>query len=99
MTIAMLIAIDAAGIFAGACAYVTFVEHPARVACGAAAAIQEFGPSHRRATIMQAPLAVAGLVAGILSWIQGGGVGWLLGGALIGTTVPFTLTIVARESG
>ena len=37
---------------------ITFVEHPARVSCGTALALREFAPSYRRATIMQAALAI-----------------------------------------
>ena len=58
------IALLCAGLFAGAAAYVTFVEHPARVSVGTAEAIAEFRPSYRRGAVMQASLAIAGLVAG-----------------------------------
>ena len=34
-----------AGVFFGAALYVNLVEHPARVSCGAAAAVEEFDPA------------------------------------------------------
>ena len=68
MTIAMLVAIVAAGLFAGAAVYVSVAEHPARVECGPVLAIKEFGPSYRRAAAMQGLLAVVGLVAGVVGW-------------------------------
>ena len=40
---------------------------------------------------MQAPLAVVSLVAGIASWLAGGGVGWAIPALLMGAVVPFTL--------
>lgn len=94
MTIAMLVATVAAGLFAGAAVYVTVVEHPARVECGQLLAVKEFGPSYRRAAVMQGGLAVVGLLAGIVAWYQGSGVGWLVGGLLFGALVPFTLVVI-----
>src|SRR2546428_8049041 len=94
MSIAMLVATVAAGLFAGAAAYVTVAEHPARLECGQALAVKEFGPSYRRAAVMQAALAMAGLVASLVAWYQGAGVGWLVWGILFGALVPFTLVII-----
>src|SRR2546428_2014894 len=94
MSIAMLVATVGAGLFAGAAVYVTVAEHPARVECGPALAIKEFGPSYRRAAVMQGVLAVVGLVAGVVAWGQGSGAAWLVGGFLLGAMVPFTLVII-----
>lgn len=94
MTIATLVAIVAAGLFAGASTYVTVAEHPARIECGPTLGVKEFGPSYRRAAIMQGGLAVVGLVSGAVAWFQGSGVGWLVGGLLLGGLVPFTLVII-----
>jgi hypothetical protein len=52
-----LVATLCAGLFAGAAIYITLVEHPARLECGTDLAVTEFGPSYRRAAIMQASLA------------------------------------------
>ncbi len=94
MTIAMLVATVAAGLFAGAAVYITAVEHPARVECGAVLAVKEFGSSYRRAAVMQGGLAVVGLLAGVVAWVQGSGVVWLLGGLLLGALVPFTVVVI-----
>jgi hypothetical protein len=94
VSIAMSIATVAAGLFAGAALYVTVVEHPARLACGQALAVKEFGPSYRRAAVMQGGLAVVGLLASGLAWYQGAGVGWLVWGLLLGALVPFTLVVI-----
>ena len=94
MTFPILITIVAAGLFAGAAVYVTAVEHPARVECGEVLAIKEFGPSYRRAAVMQGALAVIGLLASVVAWYQGSGVGWLVGGLLLGALVPFTLVVI-----
>ena len=89
-----LLAIVCAGLFAGAALYITFVEHPARLECGTALAATEFGPSYRRATVMQASLAAGGLVAATVAWAQGRGAEVLLGGLLLGIVVPFTLLVI-----
>ena len=89
-----LLAIVCAGLFAGAALYITFVEHPARLECGTALAATEFGPSYRRATVMQASLAAMGLVAATVAWVQGRGVLVLVGGLLLGIVIPFTLLVI-----
>src|SRR5438876_9346785 len=94
MSIVMLVATVDAGLFAGAAIYVTVAEHPARLECGQALAIKEFGPSYRRAAVMQGVLAVVGLLAGVVAWYQGSGVGLLVGGLLLGELVPFTLVVI-----
>lgn len=74
--------------------YVTVAEHPARLEAGQAVAIEEFGPSYRRAAVMQGLLAAAGLLASVVAWYQGYGVGWLVWGLLLGALVPFTLVVI-----
>jgi hypothetical protein len=91
LTVLMLVATLCCGIFAGAAIYVNVVEHPARLEGGTALALTEWAPSYRRATLMQAPLAVVGGLAALGAWLLGAGRGWLLGGLLLGSVVPFTL--------
>jgi hypothetical protein len=86
-----VVAVICAGLFAGAAIYINAVEHPARMECGTALALRQFAPSYRRATVMQASLAVLGLVAGLGAWLRGGPLAWLVGGLLLGAVVPFTL--------
>lgn len=89
-----LIATLCAGLFAGAAIYVNLVEHPARLKTGTAAAIKQWRPSYRRGTMMQASLAVAGLVAALAAWVQRGGTAVLVGGLVLGFVVPFTLIVI-----
>lgn len=89
-----LVATLCAGMFAGAAIYITLVEHPARLECGTELAATVFGPSYRRAAVMQASLAAAGLLAACLAWAQRRGALVLVGGVLLGTVVPFTLLVV-----
>ena len=83
-----------AGVFAGAAIYITFVEQPARLECGTELAATEFGPSYRRATLMQASLAAVGLVAALVAWVQDEALAVLVGGLLLGLVIPFTLIVI-----
>jgi len=89
-----IVATLCAGLFAGAAIYINAVEHPARLSCGTELALREFAPSYRRATVMQASLAVAGCVAGLWSaWVVSDA--WLAVAAiLLGAVVPFTLVVI-----
>jgi len=88
------VAVLAAALFAGAAVYVSLVEHPARMECGAELAATEFGPSYRRGAVMQASLAILGTVAGLGRFAAGGGPLWLWGGLAIFASVPFTLVVI-----
>lgn len=88
-----LIATLCAAIFAGAALYINLVEHPARMSLGPAAALAEWRPAYRRATLMQAPLAIIGLLASSSAWFSGESIAWLIGGLLLGAVVPFTLLV------
>jgi uncharacterized membrane protein len=90
-----LVATVCAGLFAGAAIYITLVEHPARLSCGTALAVREFGPSYLRATFMQAPLAFFGAFAALDAWWQSRDAQFVVGGLLLGAVVPFTLLVIA----
>lgn len=89
-----LVALLCTGLFAGAAIYITLVEHPARLECGTALAVTEFGPSYRRAAVMQATLAAVGCLAAVVAWVQGRGLPVLIAGILLGTVIPMTLIVI-----
>jgi hypothetical protein len=91
----LTIAAMAAGLFAGAAIYINAVEHPARMSCGTELAVREFGPSYRRATLMQAPLAVVGCVTGLVAAWQDADLVAAFAAVLLGAVVPFTLLVIA----
>src|SRR5215470_19671713 len=92
--LAELVATSAAGVFAGAAAYISLVEHPARLSCGVELAVTEWKPSYRRATWMQAPLALVGSISALTVWWLGRDLAWLVGGLLLLLIVPFTLIVI-----
>ena len=87
-------AVLAAGLFSGAATYITFVEHPARLACGPAIALAQWRPSYQRATVMQASLALLGLGSAVAAYLAGRGAAVLVGGMVLGAVVPFTLLVI-----
>lgn len=91
---AQFIAVFTTTLFAGAAVYINIAEHPARMLGDTGAALRQWAPSYRRATRLQAPLALLGFCAGTAAWLLGGGTIWLLGGVLIGAVVPFTFLVI-----
>ena len=81
-------------LFAGASIYINFVEHPARMGCDTKTAVTVWAPSYKRATVMQASLAILGFLSGLAVWLLGGDVMWLVGAVLIGLVVPFTFIAI-----
>lgn len=90
LEVSQFIATFCTAIFAGAALYINLVEHPARRSRDTSAAVIEWASSYKRATFMQAPLAVIGFIAGTAVWLFGAGLGWLVAAALIGVVIPFT---------
>jgi hypothetical protein len=66
-------------LFSGAAIYVNLAEHPARMECGTELAATVFGPSYRRAAVMQAALALTATFAGVSDWLLSQRVVWLVG--------------------
>jgi uncharacterized membrane protein len=81
-------------LFAGAALYINVAEHPARMGLDTRMAVLQWAPSYRRATWLQAPLALLSLVSGVSAWLLGAGTSWLIGALLIGAVVPFTFAVI-----
>lgn len=82
------------GLFAGAALYITVVEHPVRSLLDTRAAADQWAPSYQRATWMQAPLAIVGLLSGVAAGLLGGGWAWSACALLVGAVVPITFMII-----
>lgn len=93
-TLLGLIAILACTLFAGSAIYINLVEHPARLSCGTEIAARQWAPSYKRATVMQASLAVVASFAGGARWLLSDDALWLLGAVTIFLVVPFTLLVI-----
>ena len=88
------IATICATIFAGAALYINIVEHPARMELETKMAALHWAPSYKRATLLQAPLALVSFCSGVVAWILGAGLGWLVAALLIGAVVPVTYLVI-----
>jgi hypothetical protein len=89
-----IIATLAATLFAGAALYINVAEHPSRMILETRVAVLQWAPSYKRATLLQAPLAMLSFVSGTAAWLLGADVGWFVAACCIGIVVPFTLVVV-----
>jgi hypothetical protein len=87
-------AILSCSLFAGAALYINAAEHPARMECGTALAATVFGPSYKRAAVMQVFLALLASLSGSVRGWLGGGTTWFIASALIFAVIPFTLIVI-----
>ena len=94
LALIQFIAILATTFFAGAAIYINLVEHPARMGCSTDVAATVWAPSYKRATVMQASLAIIGFLAGLAAWLLGAGLVWLIAALFILAVVPVTLIII-----
>jgi hypothetical protein len=94
LAVLQFVAALASLLFTGAAIYINFVEHPARMGCSTELAATEWSPSYKRATLMQAPLAIIGFLCGTGAWWLGAGTSWLAAAICILLVVPFTLIVM-----
>ena len=95
-----LIAFIAAAMFTGIAAYVSFAEHPARMQLDDRAALAQWKPAYARGTLMQAPLALIGGLAGIGAWYRWMSVWpWLAGGIILLSIIAYTFAVIWRTNG
>lgn len=85
------LALMTAALFTGAAIYVSWAEHPARLELDDRALLAQWKPSYERGAIMQASLALAGLILGALEWLATGNWLWIAGGLILAANWPFTM--------
>ena len=88
------LALLATGVFSGAAVYISVIDHPVRMSGDPAHALMEWRPSYRRATVMQASLAVIGTALALIAWKNTAARAWLHGAICLGAIIPYTLVIM-----
>jgi Domain of unknown function (DUF1772) len=88
------LALITAAVFAGAAIYVNVAEQPARLELGDGALLTEWKSAYKRGLVMQAPLALAGCLLGLLAWWQTQDWVWFLGALVLVANWPYTLFVI-----
>ncbi|MEA3009917.1 MAG: hypothetical protein QOJ91_1609 [Sphingomonadales bacterium] len=89
-----LIALVAASLFTGAAAYISLVEHPARLVLDEGPLLDQWKPSYDRALPIQSGLAIVGGLAGVAAWYQSVQWLWVAGSVALLANWPFTLLAI-----
>ena len=88
------LALVIAALFTGAALYVSVAEHPARMNLDDRPLLVEWKPAYKRGFALQAPLALAGFLLGLLAWWQTNDWRWILGAFILVANWPYTLIVI-----
>ena len=92
--VAELLATFCCAVFFGAAAYISLVQHPSAIETGSEFAVRFFAPMYRRASIMQASLAIAAAITSLAAYFLGSGRIWLVAAVLMIVIIAFTLLVM-----
>jgi hypothetical protein len=89
-----LLALTVAALFTGAAIYINVAEHPARLKLEDGPLLAQWKPSYNSGKLVQATLAAAGGVLGLITFFFDWDWKWVIGAIFIAANWPYTLYLV-----